>query len=326
MSRTAVENIRLAVEKASQEVLSARDADKKRGHLGASQIGHRCPRQSWYAFRWFYQGQHTGRLLRLFNRGHEEEARLLRWLRAAGYEVRDHSQRLTYSPTQADAGIDYVYQCRDWDDSYDLHYEDVSADARHIALAKEQGVGPKQWGFVDEQTSFFSGECDGLIRGPNLLEGWGTVEFKTMNDKSFKDIVNKGVMSSKPVYWIQSQIYMRKLKVNWCLFVSTNKNDDDIYYEILHLKPEVADQYIDLARSIIRAQSAPARITEDPSWFECKFCDFREICHYGEAPKKNCRTCQYSVATDLGALHCNLHHGDVPFDFQQVGCEQWLPH
>lgn len=61
--------------------------DGYRNHLGASLIGRQCKRYLWYIFRWCFQEQFTGRQLRLFNRGHREEARFIEWLRGAGFEV-----------------------------------------------------------------------------------------------------------------------------------------------------------------------------------------------------------------------------------------------
>jgi len=55
-----------------------------RGHLGASVIGRPCSRQLWYGFRWAYAEQHSGRLLRLFERGQREEPALSADLRAIG--------------------------------------------------------------------------------------------------------------------------------------------------------------------------------------------------------------------------------------------------
>lgn len=324
MGNQAEEDIRKLVEKASKELLERKEAGKLRGHLGASQIGHRCARQAWYSFRWAYRGQHLGRMMRLFNRGHEEESRLMRWLRAAGYEIQDHSERLWYHD-----GLD-SYVCRPWDwggdpqDQFDMTLDDVSEDPVHIRRATERNQGPKQWQFVDDTTGHFSGSSDGKIRGPHLPEGWGGLEFKTGNDKSFKDITAKGVLSSKPVYWVQMQIYMKAFGLSWTLFVMVNKNDDEIYYEIVYAKPEIGEQYYDLATRIIKQPVPPPRLTEDPSWFECKFCDFREICHHGVDPQKNCRTCAY-VEIKHSVFHCTLHHGDIPIEFQNVGCDQWVP-
>lgn len=63
-------------------------SDKPRTYLGASQIVHPCLRKVWYDFRQVYPFTHPEpRLIRLFNRGHLEEARLTALLRAAGFPV-----------------------------------------------------------------------------------------------------------------------------------------------------------------------------------------------------------------------------------------------
>jgi len=62
-------------------------SEPPRGHLGASQIGNECERALWYSFRWASYKQFSGRMLILFNRGHEEEARFIRWLTMAGMTV-----------------------------------------------------------------------------------------------------------------------------------------------------------------------------------------------------------------------------------------------
>lgn len=58
-----------------------------RTHLGASIIGHDCKAYAWNTFRWLRQEIFDSRMLRLFNRGHEEERRFIRWLQGAGFDV-----------------------------------------------------------------------------------------------------------------------------------------------------------------------------------------------------------------------------------------------
>lgn len=58
-----------------------------RTHLGASGVGDDCARKIWYGFRWATHQEHDGRLLRLFNRGHLEEARFIAMLLTIGAEV-----------------------------------------------------------------------------------------------------------------------------------------------------------------------------------------------------------------------------------------------
>jgi len=77
----------------SQELLPlqadayAQNEDQLRGHLGASLLGRECPRELWYSFRWAKTPKHGGRILRLFNRGHLEEARMLASLKCIGVEL-----------------------------------------------------------------------------------------------------------------------------------------------------------------------------------------------------------------------------------------------
>lgn len=59
--------------------------------LGASQIGEECERRLWYSFRWCNPpgSEPDGRMKRLFNRGHREEAVFTEELRGIGCDVRD---------------------------------------------------------------------------------------------------------------------------------------------------------------------------------------------------------------------------------------------
>jgi hypothetical protein len=59
----------------------------RRKHLGASEIFNPCRRKLWYGFRWVRERTWPARMLRLFNRGHKEESRIIDWLRGAGYVV-----------------------------------------------------------------------------------------------------------------------------------------------------------------------------------------------------------------------------------------------
>lgn len=58
-----------------------------RTHLGASLIGRDCDRELWYSFRWATSKTFDGRMLRLFNRGHLEEPRMVALLQMIGCEV-----------------------------------------------------------------------------------------------------------------------------------------------------------------------------------------------------------------------------------------------
>ena len=61
---------------------------KPRPHMGASMLGHPCDRRLWLSFRWAVQPKFSGRILRLFRRGHQEEANIIADLRSIGIMVK----------------------------------------------------------------------------------------------------------------------------------------------------------------------------------------------------------------------------------------------
>mgnify|MGYP001809815117 CR=1 FL=1 len=64
--------------------------DRERTYLGASIIGDPCWRKLWYLFRWAYEPEKfDARMLRLFETGHIEEARIVADLRASGVSIWD---------------------------------------------------------------------------------------------------------------------------------------------------------------------------------------------------------------------------------------------
>lgn len=62
---------------------------KPRFYLGASVIGDPCERKLWYQFRFMGREQFSGRMLRLFKRGHREEKYAVGNLRAAGLVIHE---------------------------------------------------------------------------------------------------------------------------------------------------------------------------------------------------------------------------------------------
>ena len=73
-----------------EAIYAAYAADAEDGfrvHLGASLIGKECLRALWFDFRWTTRADFTGRMLRLFETGQLEEARIVRNLRRIGATV-----------------------------------------------------------------------------------------------------------------------------------------------------------------------------------------------------------------------------------------------
>lgn len=61
--------------------------ERFRNHLGASMLGRECAREIWYGFRWYTEKTFSGRMVRLFNRGHLEEPRMVSLLQMIGVTV-----------------------------------------------------------------------------------------------------------------------------------------------------------------------------------------------------------------------------------------------
>ena len=109
------------------------------------------------------------------------------------------------------------------------------------------------------------------------------VEFKTHWLKSFRELVAKGVAEAKPQHWAQMQVYMHLTGLTRAMYVAVCKDTDDLHIERVRADGDAAERLLAKAGRVIDAARPPARISEDPAWFECRFCDHHELCH-GEAP------------------------------------------
>ncbi len=145
-------------------------------------------------------------------------------------------------------------------------------------------------------------------------------EYKTHNDKSFKDLKKKGLKVSKPVHYGQMVVYMHKWKLERGLYIAVNKNDDARYYERISANKELAEELLAKGVDIISAEIPPQKIGGS-TWFECKWCDYYEVCHFGEEPLKNCRTCHYGDICDNGIWECSNYEIGLSFGQQQLGCD-----
>lgn len=66
----------------------------KRFHMGLSMCGYECDRRIWLTFRWAVKENHSGRTLRRFQRGHDEEGRVASQLAMVGATVSGQQHRI----------------------------------------------------------------------------------------------------------------------------------------------------------------------------------------------------------------------------------------
>ena len=253
-----------------------------RSHLGASVLGGECGRALWYGFRWYTKPHFTGRLMRLFNRGHLEEARFIAMLLTIGCTV---------------------YQ----QDEHGKQYR-ISDVGGHLG-----------------------GSGDGIAVGiPDLPPGLAALlEFKTHNDASFKTLQKEGVRAAKFEHYVQMNVYMRKMGLSVALYMAVNKNNDELYAELVYLDTECADTFLARGRTIILHQQPPKKLNESPGWFGCKFCDHKPVCHLNVAPARTCRSCRHAAVDPVaGKWLCGSpHQGDGAYvlstERQLEACEHY---
>lgn len=184
----------------------------------------------------------------------------------------------------------------------------------------------KQWRIVGSY-GHFGGSLDGVAIGiPDLaLDEPCLTEFKTHNDNSFSKLQKEGVKSAKLEHYIQMQIYMHKMNLKYALYMAVNKNNDEMYAEIIQLEDSTAMRYLDRATFIIESKEAPEKISASPSWHECRFCDYKAICQGKDLPAVNCRTCANSTISINGGGEwvCAKTNEILTVEKQLVGCDNY---
>jgi hypothetical protein len=177
---------------------------------------------------------------------------------------------------------------------------------------------------IEAHGGHFGGSLDGVALG--LLEApktWHVVEFKTHSLKSFADLVAKGVVASKPQHAAQMQIYMHLTGLTRAMYIAVCKDTDALHIERIEVDPDGATRLLDKAKRTIEAQHPPARISDNPTWFECRMCSHHAACHTGGAAAVNCRTCLHSTAVD-GGWHCARHDRMVDVQEQRRACARHI--
>lgn len=174
----------------------------------------------------------------------------------------------------------------------------------------------------------FGGSMDGAAIG--LIEApqkWHVLEFKTHNAKSFAELKKKGVQAAKPQHYAQMQIYMGETGMQRAFYLAKNKDNDELYAERVRYDASEHKRLIAKAERIIWASEPLDKISQDPAWYECKFCDHRQVCHGTEAPAVNCRTCAHSSPASEGPdWYCHFHEKPLTPDEQRQGCDHHIYH
>lgn len=261
------------------------NAKERRAYLGMSSIGRPCERQLWYSFRWVYREQFDCDALWRFDDG---------------------------------------FCC-----------EDVMADRlRLVPGVQLRTVDPstgQQFAFVDFG-GHFRGHADGMISGilqaPKTLHVW---EAKAVNDAKFAKLDKLKVQLGEknalaewdPVYYAQAVLYMAYSETTrhyltcstpGARSMTSVRTDTNLYAaRALRAKAE---------RVIFAAEPLP-RISDDPAWFECKWCPAFDLCHGQAMAAVNARTCIHATPEPDGTWVC-AKCGTLSLDQQRKACPHHL--
>lgn len=296
-----------------------------RNHLGASELGEPCWRKLWYSFRWVKEEKFDGRMLRLFNVGHSAEPRFVSYLKGIGFEVKEFEKDIMYHNSKDDT---YLYGTKQ-DGIDNPHYFEMDNLTLGYYFGLQKGIKPNQFR-ISGAMGHYGGSLDGLCKAPTRYQLSEDIilslSFKTNKDGSdYEKVSKEALQKSKPKHWAQECQYGYKAGIKYCLYMIENKNNSDITFKIIELDWNYGAQLEKKANDIILAKEPPPRISENSATWDCKFCSFSDICHNGETPEKNCRSCRQARPVEDAKWFCCLHQSNIPDEWVKKGCYQWLP-
>ena len=259
-----------------------------RPYLGMSGIGHKCLRKHWYGFRWCSRQTWEAATLYRFDDGHRSEDIMAERLRLVdGIELQTLDQ----------------------------------ATGRQIGFSDHGG--------------HFRGHADGIINGllqaPRTRHVW---EHKCVNDAKFRKLINlidklgeKQAMEAwDETYFVQGQLYMHYSGLKRHYLTCATPGTRDVTSVRTNYNSVVAKAFIERAGRVIQADTPPERVSDDPSFWLCKWCHHAELCHGDRVAMVNCRTCLHSTPVidgKDGTWRCDKLQCDLPVEVQRnSGCDK----
>lgn len=199
-----------------------------------------------------------------------------------------------------------------------------------VLVADLQAIGVEVYGQQDRIRlvgGHVRGKCDG--KGVGLPEAPKTehlFEFKSSNDKGFKEIVKKGCKDAKPLHYGQCQLGMHMWGLTRAGYMVVNKNDDERYFERIHYDAEFCIRLLARLERIINAPEPPSRISDNQEFFGCRSCDHKPVCHEGAWPRVTCRSCLHSTPEMGGDAEWSCARWAKPLgiDEQKAACPAHL--
>jgi len=147
---------------------------------------------------------------------------------------------------------------------------------------RDRGVDGGQFGFVAAGGKL-RGHADGVIvGGPDIGIRWPSLwEHKALGQKSWSDLVKRGLRLSKPIYFAQVQLYMAYLQLEVALLTALNRDTLALHHEAVPFDAGEAQRLSDHAVEILRAAETgelPPRIAQAADFFLCRLCPYARRC------------------------------------------------
>ena len=219
-----------------------------RDYLGASLVGHPCERYIWYSTHIREIPFESGRLLRLFETGHQQEYRVALELKELGLEVKLEVDNPYIVKMLEDNGIQSGLPFS----IPEMHFKYSLANGTHIG-----------------------GSCDILSKGwEDFPDEWVNTEIKTFSETRFKSFLKEGIRKSNPQYYAQAQFYMGFLHLKHTVLIGINKNTDDMWYDVIDFNEDEFNSLKLKAEYILSLDKEP----HANKCKECKFCPYASTC------------------------------------------------
>lgn len=245
--------------------------NSKRKHLGASEVGGKCLRATFYKWRWCGQEQFDPRMLRLFQRGHREEAVIVELLRGAGFQVE--------VPTPGDMER--------------FQFSDFEGHFRGTCDGVALPPGENEWVLLELKT--WKSETKAQPSpGFDALKRYGVAEAEPKHLAQIH--VYQGYLGLKRSIYIGQAKNNDELHIERIAF-------DELQFSVNQSK---ASTVINSP-----ATSPPEKISYDPNTYTCRFCAFRKICHEGASistEHTHCRNCIHASPAAAGTWECGAGH------------------
>ena len=299
--------------------LEAIEENDKREYIGASWIGDTCDRKLWMSYRWAIAQPFIGRILKRFLTGHHYEARVIAYLKKVGFEVHHINPRAKNEKKQYRAewnggvvsgGLDGFLRGKPAD-------KYLKAGDNFSDLVFDRWTGVEIKGMVSAKYEYpkvvLPGDDKWLPIG-NRREKEARKKTLVRMEGRYWKTKRLGVEKAQTPHFAQMHTYMGLSRerisakdqrfhyeawgldapLDQFLYIIANTDTDQLHYEIVEYRPAWYRRVKQRAMQIVKATVPPERISDNPLFWECEICDYRNICHGDQPMAPTCRSCQYA--------------------------------